>query len=657
MKIVLRRRRWTCACTWLVVILALALGTAQPPLFAQTPTPTPTSSPTPAPTPLPAPTATPVPAPAAPTASPAPGATPTTAPSPTPTARPTPTATPAAPRPAATATPAQRVIAVEVVGNKQIALERITEVITTKVGEVLDPEKVRRDLEAILQLGWFADVSIRVETEPTGVRVVFLIVENPVISTVAVEGNTVIATEALIGALKVPLGQVLNARQLREGIRAVEQLYESRGYVLARVTDATVEPAGDGRLVIRIAEGRVEDIVFRGLTKTRPRVAQRYLRMKRGDVFNVGAMNADLQRLFDSGLFENVQARPRPGSGPDTVVIEIEVKEAQTGRIGFGIGYSSARGLIGQIEYGERNWRGTGQSISLRIERGITRGTLGISSKLNFQLNYREPFLDDRPTTLEIGLFGLSSIQSEVISRETTSRFELERTGSFLEVGRPLDAVTTLSLRVRSELAVITALPLDSNSEDCPCPLPSLYSPGRTISLLTSAVRETRDSRINPTRGSRQLLSLEVGLPVLGGEFSFQKYFGEYIQYFSVGAGHVAARAQLGLGSGFIPFQEWYVLGGPTTLRGAQAGQFRGTSMAMVNVEYRHPLGGIASFLKEFQGIVFVDVGAAPISGGGNFSTSYGIGTSFNSPLGVIRFDLAFGPGGTQTWINLGQPF
>jgi outer membrane protein insertion porin family len=658
MMIVLRRRRWTRGRTWLVVALALLLGAGQPPsLFAQTPpTPTPAPTPTPTATPPPAPTATPAPAPPAPTATPAPGA-PTVTPSPTPTPGPTATATPAPPRPGPTATPAPRVLAVEVVGIKQIAIERVTEVITTKIGELFDAEKVRRDLEAILQLGWFADVSIRLETEPGGVRVVFIIVENPVINTVAVEGNTVISTEEIIRALNIPLAQVLNARQTREGVRAVEQLYERRGYVLARVTDATVEPAGDGRLVVRIAEGRVEDIVFRGLTKTRPRVAQRYLRMKRGDVFNIGAMNADLQRLFDTGLFENVQARPRPGSGPDTVVIEIEVKEAQTGRVGFGIGYSSARGLIGQIEYGERNWRGTGQSISLRIERGITRGTLGISDKINFQLNYREPFLDDRPTTLDINLFGQSTIQTEVIAGETTSRFELERTGSFVEVGRPLDAVTTISLRLRSELAVITALPLDPGGTSCPCPLPSLYSPGRTISLLAAAVRETRDSRINPTRGSRQQVSLEFGLPVLGGEFSFQKYFAEYIQYFSVGGGHIATRAQLGLGSGFIPFQEWYVLGGPTTLRGAQSGQFRGTSMAMLNVEYRHPLGGIASFLKDFLGIVYVDVGAAPISGGGGFSTSYGIGTSFTSPLGVIRFDLAFGPGGTQTWINLGQPF
>jgi len=478
-----------------------------------------------------------------------------------------------------------------------------------------------------------------------------------VITVVEVRGNTVISTDEIIRALNVPLGEVLNAKATREGVRAVEQLYEKRGYVLARVTDLSVEPAGNGRLVVRVAEGRVEDVIFRGLTKTRLHVARRYLRMKRGDVFNVGAMNADLQRLFDTGLFENVSARPRPGSTPDTVVIEIEVKEAQTGRIGFGVGYSSARGLIGQIEYGERNWRGAGQSITFRIERGITRGALGLSNKTNFQMTYREPFLDDRPTSLDISLFGMSSIQMEVIGGATESRFELERVGSFIEVARPLDGVTTISLRLRSEFATITGLPLDPNSTVCPCPLPSLYSPGRTVSLLASAIRETRDSRISPTRGSRQTLSLEFGLPVLGGEFSFQKYFAEYIQYFPLGGSHIAARAQVGLGSGFIPFQEWYVVGGPTTLRGAQSGQFRGTSMALLNVEYRTPLGGIAPFLKDFLGIVFVDFGAAPITGGAGFSTSYGIGTSFNTPLGVIRFDVALGPGGTQTWVNLGHPF
>ncbi len=583
------------------------------------------------------------------------------APAPTPTPRATPTPAPTAtprPTPTPTPTPIPRVTSVDITGNREIPTDRILAVIGTKVGDVLNPDRLRRDAEAIMGLGWFADVTLRLESGPDGVRVVFLIVENPVVAEVVVEGNTVIPAQEILLALNIPTGQVLNTRQTREGVRAVEQLYESRGYILARVVDVSIEPAGDGRLRVRIAEGRVEDVVFKGLTKTLPHVANRHISLKRGDIFNVQQMNRDLQRLFDTGLFETVQARPRPGSTPDTVVIEIEVKEAQTGRLGFGIGYSSVEGVVGQIEFGERNWRGRGQSLALRVERGFTRATIQQPARFNFSLNFREPFLDEQRTALDISLFQTTTTQTEVISGATISRFDLERVGSFVELARPLDPATLLSVRLRSELALITPLPLDPNSPSCPCPSPTLFTPGRTVSVLLTGTRDTRDSRISPTRGQRQHLSLEFALPALGGQFSFQKYFAEYVQYFPTGrASHIAGRLSLGLGSGFIPLQEQYILGGATTLRGFQSGRFRGNSMAMLNVEYRTPLGDIASFLREFTGVVFIDAGAAPIGGAGGFKVNYGIGTAFNSPLGVIRLDFAFGPEGNQTWINLGHPF
>src|SRR3990170_1883850 len=210
--------------------------------------------------------------------------------------------------------PPPRVLAIEVVGNRHIPTEQILAVITLKVGDILTPEQLRRDGEAVAGLGWFADVSLRVESDPAGVRVVFLLVENPVITEVVVEGNPGVAPPEVLRALNIPTGQVLNSKQTREGVRAVEKLNEDKGYVLARVIDISLEPAGDGRLRVRVAEGRVEDIVFQGLTRTRPATARRYVLMKKDDVFNIQRMNADLRALFETGLFENVQARPRPGS-------------------------------------------------------------------------------------------------------------------------------------------------------------------------------------------------------------------------------------------------------------------------------------------------------------------------------------------------------
>ncbi|MDR7426459.1 MAG: BamA/TamA family outer membrane protein [Armatimonadota bacterium] len=551
--------------------------------------------------------------------------------------------------------------AVEVVGNRYIPTAQILAVVTIKVGDVPTPEQLRRDVQAIADLGWFADVSVRVETDPAGLRVVFLVVENPRVVAVVVQGNTVVATADIVRALDIPMGEVLNTKRARDGVRAVEKLYEERGYVLVRVVDIGLDPADDGRLRVRLAEGRVEDVVFRGLTKTRPAVARRYVRLQRGDVFNVRQMNADLQRLFETGLFESVQARPQPGSTPEAAVIEIEVKEARTGELSFGAGYSTTEGLTGQIAYRERNWRGRAQTVALRAERGFSP-TATQAAKFTFVLSFREPFLDPHQTSLDLNLYQTVATQTEVSGGATTARFDLERVGSLAEVMRPMDAHTTVSLRLRSERAAITPLPIDP-SGTCPpdpCAPPAFFSPGRTVSVTVSGSRDLRDSRINPTRGSRQMLSLEFALPPLGSEFNFQKYFAEYVQYIPLGGESlIAGRVGAGLGSGAIPGQELFALGGPTTLRGFSGGQYRGTAMALANVEYRAPLGGIAPFFKDFTGIVFVDGGAAwgtALSTPG-FVANYGVGVAFRSPLGVLRLDFAFGPAGTQTWLNLGHPF
>ena len=53
-----------------------------------------------------------------------------------------------------------------------------------------------------------------------------------------------------------------------------------------------------------------------------------------------------------------------PGSSSKSeVVIDVKVVEKPTGSLTFGAGYSSAAGLGGIIEYGERNFLGRGQSF------------------------------------------------------------------------------------------------------------------------------------------------------------------------------------------------------------------------------------------------------------------------------------------------------
>jgi outer membrane protein assembly factor BamA len=340
----------------LVAVVAVAVP-AQVAWSAPAPSPTPAPAPAPSPAPSPAQTPGTGPSPApAPSPAPSPGAAPSPGPSPTPGPPPT-------------------VAEVVVRGLEHVPESIVLDSIGVRAGELLSDERLRADVAAIVATGWFADATVRVEPLRDGVRVAFLVVENPLINEIVIEGNTRIPTPELVRTLNVPTGQVLNIIRLRDGARAVERLYEERGYVLARVADAGVVANGATRLRVRIAEGRIEAIQYTGLVKTRQFVLDRYRTFQPGDIFNVNDLNQYLQQLVRLELFENVQARPLPGASPEAVILEIEIKEQNTQQARFGVGYSDLTGIVGLIEYSEKNWRGRYQQLTVRYERGFTAPT------------------------------------------------------------------------------------------------------------------------------------------------------------------------------------------------------------------------------------------------------------------------------------------
>ena len=94
-----------------------------------------------------------------------------------------------------------------------------------------------------------------------------------------IEGNTVISTGDIKKALDLPVGKVLNSRDVNIGARKVESLYSQQGYILAKVADVRMQP--DGRLIVQVAEGVIEDFRVKGNTKTKDRVIIREMRMKK----------------------------------------------------------------------------------------------------------------------------------------------------------------------------------------------------------------------------------------------------------------------------------------------------------------------------------------------------------------------------------------
>ena len=70
------------------------------------------------------------------------------------------------------------------------------------------------------------------------------------------------------------------------------------------------------------------------------------------------------------GLFSKVEVNILKGQTNSNVIVDVNVREKPTGSLSFGAGYSSASGLGGIIEYGEKNFLGRGQSLSFAIKTG-----------------------------------------------------------------------------------------------------------------------------------------------------------------------------------------------------------------------------------------------------------------------------------------------
>lgn len=565
---------------------------------------------------------------------------------PAPSPSPTPTPSPS-PRPA-------RIVDIVVLGTQNVSPEVVYGAIGSRAGELLDQDRVRQDVEQILATGLFADVVVRLQSTEDGVQLIFVVVENPVVRRVEITGNTVIPTEELRAALGVREGAVLNTVDLRAGARAVEKLYQDRGYLLVRVAD--VEVTEDGTLRVVVREGTVERVELRGLVRTRPAFVQRLLTVREGEVFNLQRVNRDLQQVFDTGLFENVRAQPQPGSDPDRVLLVIELQERSSREFGFGLGYSPQQGILGSAQFAERNLHGMGRTLVLSYQRNVSSLVGGITDSLlsgqpaeNIVLQYRDPWFGQQGQSLALELHDTNQLVNDTT---LNLQYFMLLEGGSATLSRRLSNELSGSLTLRTERTNFTVVQGSS-----PVPL----TPGLVHALRAEASYDLRDDPRNPRRGARTSASVDYAVRFFGADFEFLKYQAEYVHYWPLWEGTLVGRVRASASSGVLPIQEQYTLGGQASVRGLPVLSDRGNSGLVASVEFRLPLVALFPDLRDIAAVVFADAGGVSQSGFGfvdNWQFSYGLGVLVNSPIGPIRIDYAIGPDGrAQTWLYFGHPF
>ncbi|WP_243546086.1 outer membrane protein assembly factor BamA [Pseudodesulfovibrio tunisiensis] len=169
----------------------------------------------------------------------------------------------------------QDVIAdVQVEGTKVLDKEVVLMRLTLRKGDLLTGKAVNTALKNIYDLGYFDDVTVKVEDTSEGKNVIFDVKEKPRIQAVGVRGADALDSEDIVEAVSTKKGGVVNPKVLADDIRVIREMYRKEGYYKAKVTHE-IESAGDGiaRLTFVIDEGPklyVKEVVIDGAQQLDP---------------------------------------------------------------------------------------------------------------------------------------------------------------------------------------------------------------------------------------------------------------------------------------------------------------------------------------------------------------------------------------------------
>lgn len=544
----------------------------------------------------------------------------------------------------------QTIVDVVFDGATDTTLATAKSAIHMRTGDIYTAKGLDADLDALISTGYYYDIFPSFETVPEGVVLTYHVLENPVLKSVAVTGNTVETTDDLMKLITLEPGKMLNSVTLKKDVQAIQEKYREDGYILAKITDLNIDK--DGNLTIKLNEGKIESFKVKGNEKTKDYVILREMRQKTGEPFNAKKTQRSWQRVNNLGFFEEVTPKVLPGVEPNAVVVEWNVKERRTGTFSVGAGYSSQDGVIGMVAVGDTNFRGTGDAVNLTYEfSGDDEDSHGYS------FSYRRPWLDAKQTTGTFRIYNRTYEYDDYDENgDHIESYMRHYSGGEITLGRPVSEYSTnyITLRNRKDKYVKQTEVGNLNGHGSGAVHQKWEDDnfGTTRSVILQHVTDTRDNIYFPTMGGRVALTGELG--GFGGDFDYRKADIEDQRYFKAGKNQVwALRGQYGWSDGDISEYARFKIGGQNSLRGYRDDQFRGEHMFLATLEYRFPI------VSKVQGALFTDWGSAweddlwpdDIHG------SVGIGMSLVTPLGPVRLDYGRGDDGGRVHFSVGGTF
>ena len=503
----------------------------------------------------------------------------------------------------------------------------------------------RRALDGLTALG-YPDAAIRGSSlSPDGRRLTVEIDPGERLRVTALELADASGRRTEVGeAGGVAAGAPARVDRLSRAALEVEGQLRDAGYLDAEV-GLSLEALGADRpaerkVVFALDRGplyRLDVIEFDGLGATRPGWARRTAGLEEGRPLAPGALRDARRRLFETGLFAAVGSGVSRAEGGAARVL-FEVQEEARYRVAYGMRWESEEGASVVVDLLDRNLLGRGIDLGLRALWSDDLRQLRLSASFPGLLGPKS----------RLDLFGLAG-EEQRLDRFGEPEEETRLEGT-VQLGWQLGRRTTGRIygRLRNVRVVFQDIdlgPLEVRTE-------------RPF-LGLQYIFDSRDDRASPRSGLFASLDLSFSDESLGSDIRYGRLFGQLHSFRPVGgmAGRDLTWAQsvrLGYAEAFTGLElidelllraggEYSVRGylretlGPPALTGVRLPSTEHNSLLVLNEELRFEIR------DPLSGLVFFDAGNVWIddSSERDLFTSVGLGLRADTPLGLLRLDLA----------------
>ncbi len=485
--------------------------------------------------------------------------------------------------------PVAKIKEIKIIGNHEFSDHQLLKEFTlstpnlwsffTHAGQY-SKEKLDADLEKLrsfyLDRGYLQfkidSTQVSITPDKQHVYIIIHVIEGPVytVSSIKLSGNLLGKDAQVQKLIDIHRGDVFSRKKVVDIDTRITEFLGDFGYAFANVNpQPKVDHTKHQVLINFIVDPKqrvyVRRISFVGNTKTADYVLRREMRQMEGALYSLSDVEESKRNLANLGYLQNIEPQLKPvSSHPDQVDLQTHLKETSSAAASLQFGYSDMDGFIYGASVNERNFMGTGKGVGVQFNNSQYNNV--------YSFHYYDPYYTKNHVSFGLDLYYQNTNPRKL---KYVSDYATDVFGGSATYGIPISEYSRLNFGYGFEHTRLRA---------------SMSSAKEIRDFIRQYGKNFDDIKISggwqyssldrfpfPTKGFRQSLGLEGGLPILKHKLEYYKASYDATWYRSITKRFIVdVHGYLGYGDGYgimkqLPFFENYFAGGIGSVRGFSA--------------------------------------------------------------------------------------